>query len=147
MHLMHFSRPPVYIDSHSRHINFNIIVKLNGEYTTWWVLSDPYLKSFAYLKNFEMRLFNQLHMSRIVQSAGAQMALLNTKQSINLFHLLFISLRVDPDHMFTLMILVSTKQCMTTDGKVYGWILLSESIENLQSKDKKNWCFDFCLVC
>ena len=72
-----------------------------------------------------MRLFRQLHISKIVLLVKAHTALPPTKESTNLFHLLLISVHLDVNIMFMFLILLCIRQCMTMDGEAF-WLDMGE---------------------
>ena len=109
MHLMYSSIQLVYIGSHWHLIHLNKIGKLSKVFIPWWVLSDLYLRNFGCLKNYWMKLFKQLHMSRIVLLIKVQTVLPPLKKSINLFHLLCIFKHLDSAAMFMFLILLYTR--------------------------------------
>lgn len=83
------------------------------------------LKNFGCPRDYRMRFFKRLHMSWIVLLAGVQTALPPTKESINLFCLLLISVRLNADVMFMFLILLCVTECMTADGRAL-WLGMGE---------------------
>ena len=72
-----------------------------------------------------MKLFKQLHMSRIVLLAGVQRVLLPFKESINLFCLLHIFEHLDVVAMFMFLISLCARQYMIVVEKVL-WLGMEE---------------------
>lgn len=90
MHLMYGSRQMVSFRSYQCLTPLNEMARLNAELIRWWVLLDQYLKNSGCPKEYRIKLFKWLHMSKILQSAEVQMTLLLMKELINPFRLLLI---------------------------------------------------------
>lgn len=81
------------------------------------MLSNLYFQNFNCLKNYKIKFFRQLYISKIIPLAEVQIVLLLLKKSINLFYLLRIFKYLDAITIFMIFLLLYAKRKLELDRR------------------------------